>query len=107
MAVMKIRDALGNWVTIPAIQGPEGKEGPAGPQGELTYEDVYNISELNAYSSSDTYSEGDYVYYNKLIYKCTTAISTAEEWTPSHWTQKTYLEYLRDSLVVEALEESY
>lgn len=107
MAVMKIKDGLGNWVTIPAIQGPQGPEGHEGPQGELTYEDVYDMSELNTYSSNDTYLEGDYVYYNKLIYKCNTAILVAEEWTPAHWTQKTYLEYLRDSLVVEALEESY
>ena len=39
-----------------------------------------------AYSSSATYSVGAYVLYNGQLYKCTTAIATAEEWTAAHWT---------------------
>lgn len=41
------------------------------------------------YSSSSTYSVGDYVIYNNLLYVCNTAIITAEAWTAAHWTQKT------------------
>lgn len=40
-----------------------------------------------AYSTSGTYAVGDYVTYNGNVYRCTTAISTAEAWTPAHWTQ--------------------
>lgn len=39
-----------------------------------------------AYSTSSTYSVGDYVMYSNQMYRCTTAISTAEAWTPAHWT---------------------
>lgn len=39
------------------------------------------------YSSSATYAVGDYVYYSGNLYRCTTAITTAEAWTSGHWTQ--------------------
>lgn len=38
------------------------------------------------YSSSSTYDVGDYVIYNGQLYRCTTAITTAEAWTAAHWT---------------------
>ena len=38
------------------------------------------------YSSSATYNVGDYAIYNGQLYRCTTAISTAESWTAAHWT---------------------
>jgi len=50
------------------------------------------ISELETntladeYSSSATYAVGDYCIHNNKIYRCTTAISTAESWTDAHWT---------------------
>lgn len=31
--VLQIKDELGNWVSIPAIQGPQGIQGPAGAEG--------------------------------------------------------------------------
>lgn len=40
-----------------------------------------------AYSASGTYVVGAYVTYNGNIYRCTTAITTAEAWTAAHWTQ--------------------
>ena len=39
------------------------------------------------YSSSAKYAVGDYVYYSGNLYRCTTAITTAEAWTAGHWTQ--------------------
>lgn len=39
------------------------------------------------YSTSGTYAVGDYVYYSGNLYRCTTAITTAESWTSGHWTQ--------------------
>lgn len=38
------------------------------------------------YSSSSTYAVGDYVIYNDTLYRCITAITTAESWTAAHWT---------------------
>lgn len=41
----------------------------------------------SAYSSSSTYAVGDYVIHNSNLYRCTTAITTAEAFTAAHWTQ--------------------
>lgn len=41
----------------------------------------------STYSTSKTYAVGDYVYYSGNLYRCTTAITTAEAWTSAHWTQ--------------------
>ena len=38
------------------------------------------------YSSSALYSVGSYAWYNGSLYRCTTAITTAETWTAAHWT---------------------
>ena len=38
------------------------------------------------YSTSGTYAVGDYVIYSGDLYRCTTAITTAEAWTAAHWT---------------------
>ena len=38
------------------------------------------------YSTSATYAVGDYVLYNNALYRCNTAITTAESWTAAHWT---------------------
>lgn len=40
----------------------------------------------DAYSSSSTYAVGDYCIYGNTLYKCTTAITTAEAWNSAHWT---------------------
>lgn len=37
------------------------------------------------YSASSTYAVGEYVIYNGSLYRCKTAITTAESWTASHW----------------------
>lgn len=39
------------------------------------------------YSNSSKYSVGDYVYYDGNLYRCISAIDTAEAWTAAHWTQ--------------------
>ena len=38
------------------------------------------------YSSTATYAVGDLCTYKGTLYSCSTAISTAEEWTAAHWT---------------------
>lgn len=39
------------------------------------------------YSDTKTYAVKDFVWYNGHLYRCTTAITTAETWTASHWNQ--------------------
>ena len=62
-----------------------------------TVDYTYKV-DLPEYDSSSTYSIGDYVIYSNAIYKCNTAISIAEDWDSTHWTSKTYIDYLRDTL---------
>ena len=38
------------------------------------------------YNSSSTYAQGAYTIYDGTLYKCTTAISVPEDFTPAHWT---------------------
>ena len=38
-----------------------------------------------AFSSSSTYAVGDYCTYEGLLYKCTTAVSTAGAWNAANW----------------------
>lgn len=47
-----------------------------------------NIGDIVAslYSSSSTYTVNSYAIKDNKLYRCTTAISQAEEWTPAHWT---------------------
>ena len=39
----------------------------------------------DAYDATKTYAVGDLCIYNNRLYKCKTAISTAEAWTAAHW----------------------
>ena len=44
-----------------------------------------NAMIADTYSATKTYAVGDYVYYSGTLYKCKTAITTAEAWTAAHW----------------------
>lgn len=45
---------------------------------------VFGLTQ-DTYSSSSTYAINDRVVYQNALYKCTTAITTPEEWNSSHW----------------------
>ena len=55
---------------------PQGESGGGGATGVVA----------DGYDATKTYSIGDYVIHNDVLYKCTTAIPTAESWTAGHWT---------------------
>lgn len=48
---------------------------------------VQKVGIASEYDDTSTYAVGDIVYYQDNLYKCTTAIGTAEAWDPTHWTQ--------------------
>ena len=48
------------------------------------------------YSSSALYPVGSYAWYNGTLYRCTTAITTAETWTAAHWTQAAIVDDVSD-----------
>lgn len=60
--------------------------------GNVAYDirDKYaGLYTANAYSNSAVYAVGDMVTHDGKLYKCNTVISTAEAWTPAHWTEIT------------------
>ena len=59
---------------------------------------TYSSLGINNYDNSSTYSVGDYTRYLDKVYKCNTAIETAEDFDSSKWTQSTVLDYLKDTL---------
>ena len=61
----------------------------------------------NQYSSSSTYKVGDYVIYNDSLYRCTTAITTAETWTAAHWTAAVLGDDVSDLKSASTVTESY
>lgn len=48
------------------------------------------------YSSSSTYAVGDYAIHSGSLYRCTTAIASAETWDDAHWTQVVFGDEVRD-----------
>lgn len=51
----------------------------------ITETDLGNI-DASLYDATATYEVNEYVIYDKKLYRCTTAISVAEEWNALHWT---------------------
>lgn len=58
-----------------------------GPQISSARFDDTNHMIAPEYSSTSTYNVGDYVVQSDKLYKCISAIESAEEWTPARWTQ--------------------
>ena len=54
--------------------------------------DFIEVAGIDEYDNTSTYAEGDYCIYNNKMYKCTTEISTAEDWTVAHWTETSIVE---------------
>jgi len=47
---------------------------------------------VDTYSNSNTYKVGDLVTYNEILYKCITAISTAEDFDSTKWSQTSLID---------------
>lgn len=50
-------------------------------------EDASGLNFAEEYDDTATYTVNDYCVHEGLLYKCITAISTAESWTPAHWSR--------------------
>lgn len=74
-----------NWQDLPSTDTPIIAN--ALNNMETGIADANGAIGVNTYSASSTYSVGDYCIYNNKLYKCTTAISTAEAFNSTKWTQ--------------------
>jgi len=71
-----------NSDVLPVVQSGETKK--------ITKQLLFNtiISMLGSeYSVTSTYGVDDYCIYDGILYQCTTAITTPEEWDASKWAQ--------------------
>ena len=76
-------------------------------QGELNnLEEVLGI-DVDTYSSSSTYALGDLVVYENKVYKCTTAITVAEEWDSTKWTEVDILSLIQELQAKEQEQEQF
>ena len=53
---------------------------------EAVKDEFHGTVGADVYDDTSTYAVGDLCIYNNALYKCTTAITTAEAWNASHWT---------------------
>ena len=56
------------------------------------------------YDPTQTYDVGDYCIYNNTLYRCNTAITTAEAWTAAHWTATSIASELENRLEFEIVD---
>lgn len=71
--------------------------------------DKYKVAQVaDEYSSSSTYAVGDIVNHLGTTYRCTTTITTAENWTVGHWTPVKIANEVTDlkSAIDEIIEQS-
>lgn len=78
MAILKIKDADGNWQEIPAIVGPQGPAGPAGANGQNGAAGANaTVNGVNVL----TIQGGDGIEATMSGSALTIAAKTVEEWT--------------------------
>ena len=58
---------------------------------------LQNVQGYDAYDETQTYAVGDYAIYNNHVYECTTAVSTAEPFDSTKWSQ-TSIEQIIDGV---------
>ncbi len=75
---------LAEQMVLDAQAAADRAEAAAATAAANTAETMLN-SIASIYSSNETYKVGEYVYNNGVLYRCTTAITTAESWTDTHW----------------------
>ena len=83
-----IINSYGNWAlsALPTVPTDYAKDSSVAP----------------LYDSTATYALGDLVMHDKELHKCTTPISTAEEWNSSKWDAVTVLDII-DSKIGDAI----
>lgn len=82
MQFVDIKDYFMGYIT-PSVETATAAASAADAAKDIAEAAATDLAEQ--YSTSATYAVGDYVLYNGALYRCTTAITTAEAWTPAHW----------------------
>lgn len=79
-----------NWQNLPSTSTPILAEYLNNIENGIA--DVDGAIGVDAYDSTSTYAVGDYCIYNNTLYKCITAIATAENFDSTKWAQISIIE---------------
>lgn len=85
---------------LPIVQDNNTKKVPVGK----IFEKVENGYIGDVYDPTQTYAVGDYCIYNNTLYRCNTAIATAEAWNSAHWTATSIASELENRLEFEIVD---
>ena len=91
-----------------SYQNLKGQDGVTPVKG-TDYFTSQDIAEIQApisdqYDATKTYAVGDYCIYNNTLYRCNTAIATAEAWNSAHWTATSIASELENRLEFEIVD---
>ena len=91
MNILRVKDSQGNWIDIPAIAGPPGRQGdpgtpgaPGAPGAKGDRGDTVIIA-TRYEDLTFPVTAGTYCLYADKPYVAKTDIQTTESWTAAHW----------------------
>ena len=84
-----------NWQNLPSTSTPVVANSLNKMENGIA--DANGAIAVNTYSSSSTYAIGDYCMYNNKLYRCKTAIATAEAFNSSKWQQIKIMEEMANT----------
>lgn len=79
-----LTDSGHSWNEVTGDQIPITEDAASTVQD---YVDDYMLDIASVYDEDETYDVGEYVWHDNLLYRCKTAITTAESWTSAHWSR--------------------
>ena len=88
MNILRVKDSQGNWIDIPAIVGPPGRQGDPGTPGAPGAKGERGDTIIIASRYEDLtfpVTAGTYCLYADKPYVAKTDIQTTESWTAAHW----------------------
>lgn len=85
MNILRVKNSQGNWIDIPAIVGPPGRQGDPGAPGAKGDRGDTVIVASRYEDLTFPVTAGTYCLYANKPYVAKTDIPATESWTAAHW----------------------
>ncbi len=91
--------AFSKTISLPEVTDPAHAENALNPAPKQLLQNdlVLSGNQAEEYDEDDTYDVGAIRQHGGKVYKCNTAITTAEEWDPTHWDETTLAEAIENA----------
>lgn len=96
MNILRVKDSQGNWIDIPAIVGPPGRQGDPGAPGAKGDRGDTVIIASRYEDLTFPVTAGTYCLYADKPYVAKTDIQTTESWTAAHWDEVSFEDEIGD-----------